>query len=307
MFQSAIIIVNYNTSLLTTQTVQSLTEKCNVANSQIIIVDNGSEYDDYSTLKDNLYNLQLSNILLHRSRINTGFSGGNMLGVQFANAQYYVFLNSDVLFEEDPISPMINYLENHSEVSIIGCQSKDENGNFYKPFDYKIGVLNELLPDNLLTKLFPKQNLNRKKPLNKPTEVDAVPGSLFICNSKDFDSVGGLDTNMFLYYEEKDLAYRIQKQLKKKIISLPNVSYIHLKGKSTKPSIHSRLELKISQFYTIRKNLPFYQYIIFYIYTFILFNLKGWFSSKNRAFLKLLWQGMPLQKSLKLKQKIQAI
>lgn len=306
MHKAAIIIVNFNTHTLTLNTLHSLMHHCDLSQCQIIVVDNGSEVDDYLALKKQIETIQTP-IELYRNRINTGFSGGNMFGVQFAQADHYVFLNSDVLFENDCITPMITYLKNHPKVSVVGCQSKDEKGVFYKSFDYKISFINEILPNSIVHKINPNRFLNRKKQFVTPTKVDAVPGSLFVVNAKDFDELGGLDTNIFLYYEEKDFAYRVQKKLQKEIHSLPNLCYIHLKGKSTKPSVAIRNELKLSHFYIVRKNLSLIEYLLFYLYHLVYFSLKGWFSAKNRSFLKLLYTGMSMQNSLKLKQKIHKI
>ncbi len=138
----------------------------------------------------------------------------------------------------------------------------------------------------------------------EPAKVGAVPGSLFCCVAKDFDEVGGFDTNLFLYFEEKDLAYRITEKLKKDIYSLPYTNYIHLKGKSTGTSQIIRNEMKIAQFYVIHKNLNSFSYLLFYFYQFIIFLIKSPFSKKNRAYLILLLQGVSVAKSIKHIQKI---
>ncbi len=152
--------------------------------------------------------------------------------------------------------------------------------------------------------LNPGKYPSRKKPFSSPSRVGAVPGSFFICRAADFDEVGGFDTNLFLYYEEKDLAYRIEKDLRKEIYSLPQTTYVHLKGKSTSSSYVTKKELKISQFYSVRKNLGTLSYLVFYILNFVKFALKAPFSSKNRKHFLLLLGGVSLTGSLKHQQKL---
>ncbi len=301
MPQASVIIVNYNTAALTLQCIQSFYSFCNNNSFEVIIVDNASNQSDYQTLKNEL-NPNYPSIKLIRSRINLGFGGGNMLGVQHASMPFYIFVNSDVVFAEDCISPMLQFLVNHNEVSITGCSSVDQDQKPYKAFDYRLSFWSELLSDNALHFLNPKKYPLRKKQYIKPMRVGAVPGSLFAVKACDFDAVGGFDTNLFLYYEEKELSIRIEKKLKKQIFSLPEYHYIHLKGKSTTPSFVIQKELKISQFYTLKKHLPCVAYYIFYILQTLKFILKGIFSNKNRKYALLLLSGIDVSQSLKHQQ-----
>ena len=100
----AIVIINYNSSEFSQKCIQSILENTTSTISyEIIIVDNASKNRDYEALKNYISNLENTNITLYRSRINTGFGGGNMYGVQFAHANYYLFLNNDTLLIKDPI------------------------------------------------------------------------------------------------------------------------------------------------------------------------------------------------------------
>lgn len=303
MTTCSVIIINYNTAALTIQAARSVQQFSLKFSTELIIIDNASEEKDFLELKNGLRNLD-PEIRLVRSRFNSGFGGGNMLGVQLASGDYYAFLNSDALLQEDSIAILIDFLESHPRVAIAGARAVDQNGKAYKAFDHRLSLTKELLGDQFLTLINSKKYPSRKNGLNKPTRVGAVPGSFFICRGKDFDQVGGFDTNLFLYYEEKDLAYRMEKDLNKTIYSLPQTTYIHLKGKSTPPSLLIKKELRISQFYSIRKNLGVLAYLVFYLWNLLKFALKAPLSSKNRKYFQLLLRGVSLAESLKHQQKI---
>lgn len=305
MILSSIIIINYNTAKLTLQAIKSIEEKAgNLENYEIIVVDNASEISNFEELQSGLKNLNNNRINLIRSRINVGFGAGNMIGVQNAKGKYYIFMNNDVILTEDSLSAMVDFLEKNPDASIVGCQAVNENGEKFKGFDYALSLSTELFSDSMLQLINPKKYFPRILTGNKAVKVGAVPGSLFTCLAKDFDLTGGFDTSLFLYYEEKDLAFRIKKDLKKEIYSLPFITYIHLKGKSTKASQTIRNEMKISQFYVVQKNLGSIKYFIFYLYNFIIFLLKSPFNKKNRSYLLLLLQGISVAKSMKHSQKI---
>ena len=305
MIQGSVIIINYNTSKLTLNALQSIEKKViDLDKYEIIIVDNASEKEDFDALKNGLNSFGIGFVKLIRSKINVGFGAGNMIGVQSAIGNFYIFMNSDVLLLEDSFSEMISFLNKNPNVSIVGCQAVNENSEPFKAFDYNLSLKSELLSDSLLQILNPKKYFPRMLITKNPIKVGAVPGSLFTCVAKDFDEIGGFDTSIFLYYEEKDLAFRIQKKLNKDIYSLPYLTYIHLKGKSTKPSQKIRNEMKISQFYVIQKNLGSIKYKLFYFSQFSIFVLKSLFSKKNRSYLILLLNGISIAKSIKHSQKI---
>lgn len=300
---ASIIIVNYNTAALTLQCIQSFYSFNEKGSFEVIIVDNASIPDDYQKLKKGIEGLP-TEIKLIRSRINLGFGGGNMLGIQHATTPFYAFVNSDVLFIEDCISPMLDFLRKNPEASIVGCNSIDENKKHHKPFHYKLDLWSELFGDALLHTVAPTKYPNRKIKYSDAIRVGSFQGSLFIAKASDFDAIGGFDTNLFLYYEEKDISYRIQKQLKKYIYLLPQYQHVHLQGKSTKPSFLISKELKISQFYTIKKHLPWIVYCTFYLLQTLQCLIKGVFSSKNRKYVLLLLKGIDTTESLKHRQVI---
>lgn len=301
---ASIIIINYNTADLTLQAIDSIEKQvAPLENFEIIIIDNASENSDYVKLKLGVDNAKNRNLKLVRSKFNLGFGGGNMLGVQYAIGEFYVFMNSDVILKEDSISIMIDFLNKNKNTSIVGCQAVNQDGEKFKGFDYGLSLANELFSNSVLQFVNKKKYPSRIVSTKNPLLVDSVAGSLFTCVANDFDSIGGFDTNMFLYYEEKDLAFRIKKYLKKDIYLLPFTEYIHLKGKSTKASQKIKNELKISQFYSVQKNLGVLHYPIFYLINLIIFLLKSPFNKKNRAYFLLLLSGISTSKSIKHHQK----
>lgn len=305
MSTASIIIINYNTANLTLQAIHSIEKQITtLENLEVIIIDNASESEDYNELKSGIDKANNDKLKLVRSKFNLGFGGGNMLGVQHAVGDFYVFMNSDVVLKEDSVSMMIDFLKKNRNTSIVGCQAVNENGQKFKGFDYGLSLVNELFSNSFLHFIDKKKYPSRIVTTKEPLFVDAVAGSLFTCLAKDFDAVGGFDTNIFLYYEEKDLAFRIKKYLKKDVYLLPFTEYIHLKGKSTKTSQKIKNELKISQFYTIQKNLGVFSYLVFYVIKLTVFLFKSPFSKKNRAYFLLLLSGISTSKSIKHQQKI---
>ena len=99
MIDISCILINYNTSQLTVQAVQSIIDTAGNVTYEIVVVDNASTYEDYQQLHEQLTGIKNVNIV--RSRINTGFGSGNMIGVQHARpCMYYAFINNDAILHQ---------------------------------------------------------------------------------------------------------------------------------------------------------------------------------------------------------------
>ena len=302
----AVILINFNSSEYTKKCISSILEQTsNSLSYQIIIVDNASEKDDFENLNSFVGSLNSDNIKLYRSRINTGFGGGNMYGVQLAKVKYYVFVNNDTLMLGDPIQACYKFMEENSGAAVCGPQIYDEVHRKTVSFDHFTSFAREVFGRKAPEILFSKPN--RGKKYLKPISVDYVNGSFMFFRAEDFDKVGGFDTNIFLYFEECDICYRLKK-IGRDTYFLPNAEYMHYQGvsvKQTKIPIDIKIELKTSMFYVIRKNYGYLHYQLLRVFFLIRY---GFVSIVKPKYFKLWYRiliGLPISKSLKQEQKLQ--
>lgn len=304
MYDISAIIINYNSSKYTIECIESIINKTNShINFQIIVVDNCSEIEDYSTLNNYCKDLKFKDLLLIRSKINTGFGGGNMFGYQFAKSKYIAFVNNDTLFINDCFTILKKEIEKDESIAIVGGQSYSQTGVRMIAFDHFASITKELFGRDLLEKINSKKYPNRKNEYYQPLQVNYVQGSFMMIRAEDFDKIGGFDTNIFLYYEETDLCMRLKK-IKKNCYLIPDAKYIHYHGASTIQSIEIKTELKISLLYIIRKHYGYFAYWFLLNNLRINYILSSIFKPKYWYLLKVLLAGAPLSKSLKVSQKI---
>lgn len=307
MFDIAVIIINYNSSKLTKECVDSILEKTSkMLSIQIIVVDNCSEKDDYLALQHYCDNHQFQNLQLIRSKINTGFGGGNMTGYHFAHAEYIAFVNNDTLLLNDCLLLLKSYIEKDNSIAVVGGQSFTETGKRMVAFDHFASISKELFGRDFLEKIYPSKYPKRKIEYNNPIKVNYVQGSFMFVRANDFNEVGGFDTNIFLYYEETDLCKRLEK-IEKSSYLLPDAKYIHYHGASTPQNIAIKTELKISLLYIIRKHYGYLSYYFLLNYLRINYIFSTLFKPKYWYLLKVLLAGAPLSKSLKTKQIIKEV
>lgn len=304
MFDIAVILINYNSSEHSINCIRSIIDKTSTdINYQIIVTDNCSEKEDYLNLKSFCETLASQNLELHRNSINTGFGGGNMNGIQYANARYYAFVNNDTLFLNDCLSILKNTLENNPDIGIAGAQAYKKNGDFMVSLDHFASPAREIIGRNFLELINPKKYPKRKKKHTIPTQVNFVPGSFMFLRTSDFNEIGGFDTNIFLYYEETDLCLRLAKKAKHAYL-IPDAKFIHLHGASTEKCSAIKKELKISLLYVIRKHYGFFGHKIVLTYLLLKYFFGSFLKPQKRTLFFLILTGAPLSKSLKMKQKI---
>lgn len=308
MIDVSCILVNYNTAHYSKACIQSIIDNTSDGlKFEIVIVDNASKNEDYKDLEKFITELDHKNVHLIRSKQNSGFGGGNMLGVQHASmCRYYAFINNDTLQVSDNcLYYLKSFMEEHSDAAVCSPQMLDENNNFRVTIDHFSSIQREILRRPILEKLFPKKYLNRKIRYTKPQIVDYVQGSFMFVDAEYFNLIGGFDTNLFLYYEESDVCRRLLKGYKKNTYLLPHLEYVHYKGASTnKKSIHIKIEQKISLLYYIRKHFGWFHYRILLTYYCFRYFFTSIVKPKYWKLFFVLIKGAPLSSSLKQGQQI---
>lgn len=246
------VILNFNSSLLTKKCIASIQEFMTDDNYEIIVVDNGSRPEKFALLDGQ----ESESCHIVRMDVNTGFGTGNMIGASHAQGDYLCFLNSDVFLVEDCVTPLCRYLDSHHDVGCITPVQQKADGHRSRSFRHDTGIWHELVGDSIRERLFPKKYPPRDSILKKSTEpvsVMQINGSFMLFPAKKFWAIGGFDTSIFLYYEEYDLAKRLQMHGWKRMVH-PQYTFLHVHDASTSAIRKQALrENYVSKIYTYKK------------------------------------------------------
>ena len=229
----SIIIVNYNSTELLKNCLDSLEKFTTGINFEIIVVDNNSMTSDI----DELLKFH-DRITLIKNDVNRGFGAANNQGVEVSNGKYVLLLNNDTILFENSIKKVFDFAESLEGNEIIGCKLLNEDKSIQKSvFDFP-SFLNVFTSNFFLYLLFPKLKYFNKyhlmnRGMSRTTEVDVVTGAFLFINRKSFDVLGGFDERFFFYMDDTDLCYRHKKN-KHRVVYYPETAIIHLKGKSAK-------------------------------------------------------------------------
>ena len=246
------VILNFNSSLLTKKCIASIQEFMTDDNYEIIVVDNGSRPEEFALLDGQ----ESESCHIVRMDVNTGFGTGNIMGASHAQGDYLCFLNSDVFLVEDCVTPLCRYLDSHPDAGCITPVQQSAGGRRSRSFRHDTGIWHELVGDSIRERLFPKKYPPRDSILKKSTEpvsVMQINGSFMLFPAKKFWAIGGFDTSIFLYYEEYDLAKRLQMKGWKRMVH-PQYTFLHVHDASTSAIRKQALrENYVSKIYTYKK------------------------------------------------------
>ena len=93
------IIVSYNTSEFTQNTVETIIKNC--SDCEIIVVDNNSSDNTVNDIQNRFAEFIDSKLFVIACGENNGFSKGNNIGAERARGDYFVFINPDTVVVSD--------------------------------------------------------------------------------------------------------------------------------------------------------------------------------------------------------------
>jgi GT2 family glycosyltransferase len=228
--------VNYNVKVFLQNLLDSIRKASFRLKTEIIIVDNASDDGSVEFLKE-----KYPQVKLIVNKTNLGFGKANNIGLKEASGKLILLLNPDTIVAEDTFTKMVEFFNRTPEAGVAGCKILNPDGTLQLPCRRSFpGPWTSFTKVTGLSTLFPKSRIFARYNLtyldeNQTYEVDAISGSFMMMRKEVFDKVGGFDEQFFMYGEDLDLCYRIQKA-GYKVYYVHSTQIIHYKGESTKRS-----------------------------------------------------------------------
>lgn len=202
--------------------------------AETFVVDNNSSDGSREYLES-----KFPEVIFKWGKENVGFAKANNSVLSEVKGSHVLFLNPDTILPEDCFEKCLAFFKLRENCGALGVKMIDGSGNFLKESKralpsasasfYKMIGLSAIFPHS---KIFSKYYAG-ELPEDKINAVDVLAGAFFMVNKKLIDKTGGFDENFFMYGEDIDLAYRIQKEGFKNYY-FPDTSIVHFKGESTR-------------------------------------------------------------------------
>lgn len=180
---------------------------------EIIVADNGSTDGTLELLAARHPDVRV--LAIGR---NIGFCPAGNLAAREAAGRYLLFLNDDILIQEDAIARLVEWMDRHPEAGVTGSRLLNIDGTdqfssgrtFPSPMNALFGR------KSVLTRLFPNAPWARKYLLSNrvsssgPYQVDWVSAAAMMMRREAFEKAGGLAED-FYYFHEMVICSRCQK------------------------------------------------------------------------------------------------
>jgi len=189
----SIIIVTWNSAKDIVNCINSI-KKQTYTDFEILLVDNNSNDNSVDIVRKHYPDIQII-----ENKNNLGFAEGNNIGIQKANGEILAFVNPDVILDPDWLNNLVTKLQSSNKIGgVVG----------------KIFYMGEKYPKDAIfctwSKIDPftatPYNFTNNEPASK---VDYLSGAAMLVKKEIIDTVGLIDSNYFLYFEETDLCARI--------------------------------------------------------------------------------------------------
>ena len=211
-----IVIVNYRTPQLTLNCLAALAQELNTLSFKVVVVDNDSGDDSRTRISHGIHDAGWQSwVSFLPLETNGGFSAGNNAAIRQAlqsdhPPEYVLLLNPDTVICPGAISPLVEYLETHHQVGLVGSRLEDPDGtpqdsafrfpSFLNEVDqgFRLGLLSQLLQRQQIALTLSDQ----------PCPADWLAGASLMIRREIFETAGLLDESYFLYFEEVDFCRR---------------------------------------------------------------------------------------------------
>ena len=218
----SIIIVSFNKPKVLIDTINSIQNAIKTVSFELVVVDNASSENNVI-----LINKYFPSVNLVLNDKNGGFANGCNIGAKNSVGKFLIFINSDILINEDPIPEMLNIFYSDKVTGIVGCQLLNPDGS-KQPSDFRFpNLFFRLIQLSGLKKFILKILPKVKSREEKHYETDYVSGAFLMIEKDIFFKIGCFDEKYFMYHEDADICYKV-KALGKKVYLYNSSGVIHL-------------------------------------------------------------------------------
>ncbi len=191
---------------------------------------------------------------------NEGYGAGANLAIARATTPYVLLLNSDTRLHPErgagTLSALADYLDEHPHVGMVGPKLANPDGTLQASIYPTPSPLAELMRWTSVARLARVIPGWRRKyfvarPHQEAEAVGWVVGAALAIRKEAFDAVKGFDTSFFMYSEEVDLAYSMEKA-GWEVHFAPVATLTHYGGASTeayRAAMMARLFASMHHFY----------------------------------------------------------
>ncbi|MCP9470687.1 MAG: glycosyltransferase [Nitrospira sp.] len=218
-FACSIIIPMYNNLELTKQCLTAMASSTTGVDYEVILVDNGSADGTTAFLQT----LQ-GDVQVIRNDENLGFAKACNQGAKAARGKYLVFLNNDTIPQPNWLGPLVQEVEEHPEVGVVGSKLLYPDGTIQHA---GVVFMRESLGPYHIYQKVPADS----PAVNRRREFQVVTAACLLIRRDLFEAVGGFDERFINGFEDVDLCLKVRRR-GAQVVYQPRSVLVHLEGQT---------------------------------------------------------------------------
>jgi GT2 family glycosyltransferase len=232
----SIIIVTWRSANYIRPCLSSIYRFTHRTSFEIIVVDNGSNDQTVEIIRRGF-----PHVRLFVTAENLGFPRASNLAMGHSRGRFLFLLNPDTRLQSDVVGTLVDFLEAHPEAGAAGPRilEKDGSAALFAAREFP-SLTNAILRQFGLRRLFPRNKLLGRETLgdwdhNTTRAVPCLTGAALMITAGVFASVGPLDEQLPMYFEDLDVCARIA-VVGKRLYYVGEAELVHLGGQSASQS-----------------------------------------------------------------------
>jgi N-acetylglucosaminyl-diphospho-decaprenol L-rhamnosyltransferase len=252
MVDLGIIIVSWNTKDYLRRCLKTVFASEGPTTIKVVVVDNSSADGSAEMVRD-----EFPEAVLISGHGNVGYPAGNNLGLCALGhdntgpapdaPRYSLLLNPDTELPPDALANVVEYMDAHSEIGIIGPRLVLPDGTLDRACRRSLPTPEVAMWRMIgFSKLFPKSRRFGRYNMtyldeHETTEVGSLVGAFMMLRREAIERVGLMDEQFFMYGEDLDWCKRVA-EAGWKIVYYPEVTVLHVKRAASRQSRRASLE-----------------------------------------------------------------
>ena len=221
--------VTYNNISTIAKTLETLFGETKDIDFKLYVLDNGSSDGTPEFIEKNY-----PDVTVIRSGKNVGFGAGHNIIINQVESKYHAVINPDIVLTQNAVKKMADYMDENPDIGLLSPRICFPDGR-----DQILGKRNPHLKYLVASRLRgdePSKLLREYAMLDcdrsKPTEIENATGCFMFIRTDILKSIGGFDDGFFMYFEDADLARRINEV--SKCVYYPDAVVNHVWGRDSK-------------------------------------------------------------------------
>jgi GT2 family glycosyltransferase len=259
----SIIIVSWRIRELLKNCLTSIYRETSNITFEVFVVDNASHDDTVA-----MVNHDFPEVHLIANQENIGFARACNQAIKQSTGNYILLLNPDTEISDNAIAKTFSFMQQKSDAGIAGCKILNSDGSLQPSVRRFPDLLSHIFILLKLHNFFPnfypiRRYYMRDWPHNATQAVDQVMGAFFMIRRRVLKTIGLLDRNFYIWYEEVDLCKRAL-QAGWITYFFSSTSIRHQKGQSFKqqPSLKRQYIFNRSLLYYFFKHRTILEYLM---------------------------------------------